>query len=137
MELPTGKKIILFDGVCNLCNRAVQFILLRDKSNVFCFASLQSEAGKRLTAERGIDTRKTDSIILIDPGVAYYVRAGAALEIARNLKGYRFLPLLFGWIPQRLLDPLYNFVAKNRYRWFGKRDNCMLPGPDIRSRFLE
>ena len=64
MELPTGKKIILFDGVCNLCNRAVQFILLRDKSNVFCFASLQSEAGKRLAAARGIDTRKTDSIIL-------------------------------------------------------------------------
>ena len=137
MELPEGKKIILFDGVCNLCNRAVQFILQRDKTDAFRFASLQGETGKQLLAERGIDALETDSIVLIDPGVAYYVRAGAALEIARNLKGYGFIAILFGWIPQRLLDPLYNFIAKNRYKWFGKKESCMLPGPDIQSKFLE
>ncbi|WP_445382132.1 thiol-disulfide oxidoreductase DCC family protein [Robiginitalea sp. IMCC43444] len=137
MELPEGKKIILFDGVCNLCNRAVQFILKRDRRDVFRFASLQGETGKQLLAERGIDSRQTDSIILIDPGVAYYVRAGAAMEISRNLKGFGFIALVFGWIPQRLLDPLYNLIARNRYSWFGKRESCMLPGPETRSKFLD
>jgi predicted DCC family thiol-disulfide oxidoreductase YuxK len=137
MELPEGKKIILFDGVCNLCNRAVQFILQRDKADVFRFASLQGKTGRRLLAERGIDSRQTDSIVLIDPGVAYYVRAAAAMEIARNLKGYGFVAIVFGWIPQRLLDPIYNLIAKNRYSWFGQRESCMLPGPEIQSKFLE
>ena len=98
MDRVEGKKIILFDGVCNLCNGAVLWIIRRDSRDIFRFASLQSEAGRELTRERHIDTGQVDSIILIDPGVAYYLKSDAALEIARELKGYGMLPLLPGWM---------------------------------------
>jgi predicted DCC family thiol-disulfide oxidoreductase YuxK len=137
MEGMKGKKIILFDGVCNLCNGAVQWIIRRDREDVFRFASLQSEAGRELTRSRQIDTDKVDSIILIEPGVAYYIKSDAALEIARDLKGYGFLPTLFGWIPKSLRDGIYDLVARNRYRMFGKKQECMVPTPDLRDKFLE
>jgi predicted DCC family thiol-disulfide oxidoreductase YuxK len=121
MELPEGKQIVLFDGVCNLCNRSVQFVIRRDRNDRFRFASLQGEMGRKLLAERGIDTATTDSIILIDPGVALYIKSDAALELARNLKGYGWLPVLFGWLPRSLRDAAYDLVARNRYRWFGKQ----------------
>ena len=81
MELESGKKIILFDGVCNLCNRSVQFVIKRDSKDVFRFASLQSDLGKKLLAERSINPQETDSIVLIEPNVAYYTRSSAAIEI--------------------------------------------------------
>lgn len=137
MDAAKGKKIILFDGVCNLCNGAVQWIIRRDASDVFRFASLQSEVGRELTRSRQIDTDKVDSIILIDPGVAYYIKSDAALEIARNLKGYKLLPSLFGWIPKGIRDGIYDLVARNRYRLFGKKQECMVPTPDLKNRFLE
>jgi predicted DCC family thiol-disulfide oxidoreductase YuxK len=137
MELPEGKQIVLFDGVCNLCNRSVQFVIRRDRNDRFRFASLQGEMGRKLLAERGIDTATTDSIILIDPGVAWYVKSDAALEIARSLKGYGWLPLLFGWLPRPLRDAAYDLVARNRYRWFGKQEQCMVPSPELRGRFLD
>jgi predicted DCC family thiol-disulfide oxidoreductase YuxK len=137
MELPEGKQIVLFDGVCNLCNRSVQFVIRRDRNDRFRFASLQGEMGRKLLAERGIDTATTDSIILIDPGVAWYVKSDAALEIARGLKGYGWLPLLFGWLPRPLRDAAYDLVARNRYRWFGKQEQCMVPSPELRTRFLD
>ena len=132
-----GTKIILFDGVCNLCNGAVQWIIRRDKEDVFRFASLQSEVGRELTRSRQIDTDRVDSIILIDPGVAYYIKSDAALEIARNLKGYKVLPALFGWIPKSIRDGIYDLVARNRYRMFGKKQECMVPTPDLKDKFLE
>lgn len=137
MELPEGKKIVLFDGVCNLCNRSVQFVIRHDRGDRFRFASLQGETGRKLLAERGIDTATTDSIILIDPGVAFYIKSDAALELARHLSGYRWLPFLLGWLPRALRDAAYDLVARNRYRWFGKQEQCMVPSPELRARFLD
>ena len=137
MELPMGKKVILFDGVCNLCNGAVNWIIRRDRKDTFRFAPLQGEVGKALTAARHIDTGKVDSIILIDPGMAYYIKSEAALEIARDLKGYGFIPVVFGWIPVKVRDAIYDLVARNRYRVFGKQEACMIPTPELRKKFLE
>ncbi|MDG1572882.1 DCC1-like thiol-disulfide oxidoreductase family protein [Robiginitalea sp. M366] len=136
MELPEGKRIILFDGVCNLCNRSVQWLLERDRSDRFRFAPLQGETGRILTAQRGIDTREVDSILLIDPGTAYYIKSDAALEIARQLSGYRWIPRLLGWIPRSLRDAVYDLIARNRYRWFGHKTHCMVPSPEVAGKFL-
>lgn len=131
-----GKKIVLFDGVCNLCNGAVQFIIRRDRRDRFRFAALQSKLGQELCQARHIDTQQVDSIILIDPGVAYYIKSDAALEIARDLKGYAWMPMLLGWIPLGVRDAVYDLVARNRYRWFGRKDQCMIPTPDLQQKFL-
>jgi predicted DCC family thiol-disulfide oxidoreductase YuxK len=137
MQGMKDKKIILFDGVCNLCNGAVQWIIRRDGRDIFRFASLQSEFGQELTRSRQIDTDRVDSIILIDPGVAYYIKSDAALEIARDLKGYRIFPALLGWIPKGARDAVYDLVARNRYRIFGKRQQCMVPTADLKDKFLD
>ncbi len=131
-----GKQIILFDGVCNLCNSSVQFIIKRDKNDVFRFAALQSEIGEKLVRERGIDTSKVDSIILIQPEVAYYVKSDAALRIAKSLSGIWPVLGAFLWLPSGLRDLIYDLVARNRYRIFGKRDACMVPTPELKEKFL-
>jgi len=131
-----NKKIILFDGVCNLCNGAVQFVIKRDKKDMFRYAALQSEIGEKLVKERGIDTAKMDSIILVDPGVAYYTKSDAALEIAKGFGGLWFLFQVFKWIPTSLRNFIYDIVARNRYRWFGKKDQCMIPTPELQAKFL-
>ncbi|WP_425237137.1 thiol-disulfide oxidoreductase DCC family protein [Ulvibacterium sp.] len=130
------KKVILFDGVCNLCNNSVQFIIKRDRKDVFRYAALQSEIGKELLAERNIDTSKVDSIILIEPGVAFYTKSDAALEIGRSFGGAWILLSVFYLIPSSLRNIVYDFVAKNRYRWFGRKDACMIPTPDLKAKFL-
>ena len=137
MELPKDKKIILFDGVCNLCNDAVTFIIKHDKNDTFRFASLQSEIGKKLVSERGMDPVELDSIILIDPGVTYYQKSTAALEISRELSGGYSLLKNFLFIPEGLRDGIYNFVASNRYKWYGKKESCMIPTPELKSKFLD
>ena len=128
-------KIILFDGVCNLCNSSVVFAIKRDKSDVFRFAALQSEIGEQLTSKYNIDTSKTDSIILID-GEKYYEKSSAALHIAKYLSGG--WPLLYSFIilPKFIRDSVYNIIAKNRYKWYGKKESCMIPTPELRSKFL-
>lgn len=136
MEVPGDKMIILFDGVCNLCNGAVDFVIRKDRADRFRFAALQSDIGRQLASSRHMDMEKVDSIILIEPGVAYYLKSDAALEIARHLKGYRALPYLLGWIPRPLRDAVYDLVARYRYRWFGKRDACRVPTPELMSKFL-
>ena len=136
MNLEPGKKIILFDGVCNLCNGAVQLVIRRDRRDRFRFAALQSNLGQQLCRERHIDTNQVDSIVLIDPGKAYYIKSDAALEIARDLKGYGWLTVFFGWLPRGLRDAAYDLVARNRYRWFGKKDQCMVPTPELGKKFL-
>ena len=136
-ELPENKKIILFDGVCNLCNNPVNIIIDHDKNDVFRYASLQSQLGQQLTLERGIDTSKIDSIILIDPGNAYYIKSTAALQIAKHLSGgYRLLSN-FLFLPESFRNLVYDFIAKNRYKWFGKKDNCRIPTPELKNKFLE
>ncbi|RZS93757.1 thiol-disulfide oxidoreductase DCC family protein [Aquimarina brevivitae] len=130
-------KIILFDGVCNLCNGAVNFIIKRDKNSIFRYASLQSEIGQQLTSERGIDTTQIDSIILIDPNEAYYIKSTAALQIAKQLSGFYPLLSIFLIFPKVLRDWIYDFIAKNRYKWFGKKEQCVIPTPELRSLFLD
>ena len=127
--------IILFDGVCNLCNGAVAFIIKRDKKSVFKFAALQSEIGAKLIAKFNIDTQKVDSIILID-GDEYYEKSSAALHIAKHLSGA--YPLLFGFmvVPKFIRNSVYDYVAKNRYKWFGKKESCMIPTAELKSKFL-
>lgn len=138
MEIPKNKKIILFDGVCNLCNNAVQYIIKKDKKDVFRFASLQSDIGLQLAKERGIDTGQVDSIVMIDPGNAYYVKSTAALEIAKDLgRFYAFLAPVLLYIPTRLRDIGYDFIARNRYKWYGKKDQCMIPTAELKEKFLE
>ena len=129
-------KIILFDGVCNLCNSSVQYVIKRDKGNVYRFAALQSEIGKKLVEERGIDTSQIDSIILIEPGVAYYTKSTAALKIAQSFGGVWQLASVFEWIPEKIRDWVYDYIAKNRYKWYGRKDACMIPTPELKSKFL-
>ncbi len=129
------QKTILFDGVCNLCNGAVTYIIKRDKKNVFKFAALQSEIGQQLISKFNIDTSKVDSIILID-GDTHYEKSTAALHIAKQLSGA--YPLLFGFIvvPKFIRNSVYDYIAKNRYKWFGKKESCMIPTAELKSKFL-
>ena len=131
------KKIILFDGVCNLCNSTVQFVIREDKEDVFRFAPLQSELGQRLIRERAINTKEIDSIILIEPDIAYYTKSDAALQIGKSLKRYRTLSRFLMLFPEGLRNFAYDFVARNRYKWYGKKDACMIPSPELKAKFLE
>ena len=136
MNLPEGKKIVLFDGVCNFCNASVRFIIKRDKKDTFRFASLESELGRKLTQERGINTSNIDSIVLIDPGNAYYIKSTAALEICKDLSNLYPALSIFLYLPEGLRNLVYDFIAKNRYQWFGKTETCPMPNPDEQSKFL-
>ncbi|WP_437368915.1 thiol-disulfide oxidoreductase DCC family protein [Maribacter litoralis] len=131
-----NKKIILFDGVCNLCDRSVQFIIKRDKNDVFRYAALQSETGEKLLAERNIDSNEIDSIILIEPNVAYYTKSTAALEIGENLKGLRTISSILLWLPESFRNIVYDFISKNRYKWYGKKADCMIPTEELKSKFI-
>jgi len=133
--MSTDKKIILFDGVCNLCNSSVTFVIARDKKDLFRFAAIQDPAGEALIKKHGIDTAQTDSIILID-GDKAYVKSTAALKVARDLGGA--YPLLYGFmiVPNFIRNWVYDYVAKNRYKWYGKKESCMIPTPELKSKFL-
>lgn len=135
--IPEGTLIILFDGVCNLCDTSIQFIIKRDPKHIFRFASLNSDLGKQLLKERQIDRSKIDSIVLVDPKIAYYIKSSAALEIAKRLKGWPKLLAAFLIFPLWLRDPVYDFIARNRYRWFGKKESCMIPNTSLKSLFLD
>lgn len=128
--------IILFDGVCNLCNGSVLFIIRRDPKARFRFASLQSTYGENFLKHNSLSTEEYDSIVLIEGG-RFYTQSTAALRIAKRLNGA--WPLLYAGIiiPKFIRDAMYNVIAKNRYRWFGKKDACMIPTPALRSRFME
>ena len=137
MNLPVDKKIVLFDGVCNFCNASVRFIVKRDKKDLYRFASLQSDLGKKMTIERGIDSSKVDSIILIEPGHAYYIKSTAALEICKDLNGLYPALSLFLFIPESFRNLVYDYIAKNRYQWFGKTETCPMPSKEEQTRFLD
>ena len=135
-NLPPNKKIILFDGVCNLCNSAVQFIIKHDKKDVFRFVALQSELGQEILMYIGINPMNIDSIILYEPGIAYYYKSSAAIEIARSLGGYLHFGTVFRIIPTGIRNQLYDYIAKNRYKWYGKKESCMMPTPELKAKFL-
>ncbi|MBP2833553.1 DUF393 domain-containing protein [Aquimarina sp. U1-2] len=132
-----GKKIILFDGVCNLCDSAINFVIKHDKNDVFRYASLQSDIGKKLISERSIDSATIDSIILIDPKLAYYHKSTAALQITKQLSGIYPVFSVFLIVPKTIRDWVYDFVAKNRYKWFGKKESCMIPTPELKALFID
>ena len=134
--MPNGRPILLFDGVCNLCDHSVQFVLDHDPRDVFRFASLQSEVGKALLGTCGLDPEALDSVVLVDDGVCY-VRSEAAWRIATRLDApWRWLAAT-RVIPRGLRDVVYDWVARNRYRWFGTREACRIPTPETRARFLD
>ena len=127
--------IILFDGVCNFCNSSVNFVIDRDKKSIIKFAALQSEAGQQLLRQLNLPTVQFNSFVLIEAGKVY-TASTAALKVSKYLAA--LWPLLYGFIivPKFLRDGIYNWIAKNRYKWFGKKDQCMIPGAEVRSRFL-
>ena len=128
-------KIILFDGVCNLCNSTVKRVIRNDKKDIYRFAALQSDVGMVMVTEHGIDTAKTDSILLLEGG-RIYTKSTAALRIAKDLQGA--YPLLYGFIivPPIIRNWVYDFIARNRYNWYGKLDSCMIPTPELKKKFL-
>ncbi|MGB0788754.1 MAG: thiol-disulfide oxidoreductase DCC family protein [Marinirhabdus sp.] len=135
MKKDKEHKVILFDGVCNLCNASVNFVIRHDPNDVFRFAALQEGVGQQYIKKHAIDTSKTDSIILID-GERAYVKATAALRIARHLNGA--WPLLYSFmiLPKPIRNRVYDLVARNRYKWYGKRESCTIPTPELQRKFL-
>lgn len=127
--------IILFDGVCNFCNNAINFTIERDPSKKFLFAPLQSEAGEKIQKQYNIDSKLLNSVLLIKNG-KLLSKSTAALHIVKELKGLWKLMYVFIIVPPFIRDAVYNYIAKNRYKWFGKKESCMLPTPDVKSRFL-
>ena len=119
--------VLLFDGVCNLCNTSVKWVLLRDKKGEFKFAAIQSEAGQSLLKSFGLDNQPLESVILISGRQAY---------IKSKLGGIWTIALVFRLVPRPVRDAIYDWVAKNRYRWFGKQEQCLLPQPEWKDRFL-
>lgn len=135
-EISGDDSVVLFDGVCNLCNGFVQFIVPRDSDRQFHFASLQSDVGQELLEEHGLPTDELKSMVLIK-GDDCYVKSEAAIRIAAQLGGVYALLSPFRFVPRSIRDRVYEFVANNRYRWFGKKDQCMMPTGDVKTRFLE
>jgi predicted DCC family thiol-disulfide oxidoreductase YuxK len=132
-----GEKIVLYDGVCNLCDAAVRFILMRDSRAVFRFASLQGDYAKKVLARHSIpESQALESFVLIEDGVPYLYSTGI-LRVARHLAFPWNLGALFLVVPRPIRDAVYRWIGRNRYRWFGKQDTCLLPRPDWKARFLE
>ena len=128
--------LILFDGVCNLCNRSVQFVIKHDKKKQFQFASLQGAAGQQLLHKHGLPGNMLNSFVLINENKVY-TQSSAAFEMMRLLGGgWKYLSFL-RIIPRFIRDGVYRWIARNRYKWFGKREECILPTPDLRDRFLD
>lgn len=129
-------KIILFDGVCNLCNSSVQKVIKNDSKNIFKFASLQSGFGQRFLNENQLNSEEFDSIILID-GNQFYTSSDAALRIGKELKGIYKISSFLLWIPKFIRDGVYRIISKNRYRWFGKQNTCWIPTKELQDKFIE
>ena len=136
-NIPSGKKIILFDGVCNLCNDSVLKVIKYDKKNTFLFTALQSETGEKILEELGINTEEVDSIILYDPEKSYHIKSSAALRVMNDFGGLWKLTQIFRILPAAFNNIFYDFIARNRYKWFGKKESCMIPTPELKAKFLD
>lgn len=128
--------VIFFDGMCNLCNGAVQFVIERDNNNIFKFAALQSDFAKLELLKFTLAVGQGGSFVLLEHGKVYE-QSTAALKVARKLNG--LWPLLYGFIvvPAFIRNAVYSYIARNRYKWFGKKESCWVPTPDLRSKFLD
>jgi predicted DCC family thiol-disulfide oxidoreductase YuxK len=133
---PSNKKIILFDGVCNLCHGAVKFIIKRDPTETFLFASLQSEFGKTQLAKAGHDVETLQTILVVDNN-AVYQQSDAALKIIQHLSGFWSSLYIFRFVPKVIRDGVYNFIARHRYSFFGKQSQCMIPSEKLKARFID
>lgn len=132
--MKSDNAIVLFDGVCNFCNSSINFIIKRDKKGYFKFAPLQSEIAQKLVGDK--TKPMPESVILIKNGKTYD-RSSAALRIAKKLDGLWPVLYIFLILPKPLRDAVYNLIGRNRYKWFGKMEACMIPTPEVRSRFLD
>lgn len=128
--------VILFDGVCNLCNASVQFVIKRDRKNTFRFASLQSAIGQKLLQQVGLHQQSLYSVIVIQNGKVFQ-RSRAALEIARSMDGLWPLLYIFIIVPPFIRNAVYDWIARNRYKWFGVQQSCLMPTPAMKERFLD
>jgi predicted DCC family thiol-disulfide oxidoreductase YuxK len=134
-ENSNNKAIILFDGVCNFCNSSINFVIRHDKKNYFLFATFQSEKGRELLKKLNVDNTQTDSVVLIENSKVY-IKSTAALRISKHLN--RLYPLFYGCIiiPPFIRNAVYDYVARNRYKWFGKKEICMVPTNEIKEKFI-
>jgi predicted DCC family thiol-disulfide oxidoreductase YuxK len=137
INIPENKQLILFDGVCNLCNGSVQFIIRNDKKSIFLFAPLQGKTAKEIIKNYHIDTAKTDSILLYSKKDGLSTKSTAALNIAKKLRVPINALVIFFVIPKFIRNWIYDLIARKRYTWFGKQDACMIPTAELRSKFLE
>lgn len=135
LNIPQDKPILLFDGVCNLCNGFVQFVIRRDPQAKFRFAALQSEVGQQLLREANMPTDELSTVVLYENG-RFYTHSSVPLRVVKKFGGA--WPLLYGLVivPKMIRDGVYNWIARNRYRWFGKQESCMIPTPELKARFL-
>lgn len=137
MATKTEKPVILFDGVCNLCEWSVQLVIRNDRKRLFRFASLQSEYAQRLLGQYDYQYDELSSVLLVTEGVVYR-KSRAALQIARRMDGaWPLFYYLFFLVPATVADLVYDFIGNRRYRWFGKKQACWVPDEDLRSRFLD
>lgn len=134
-DIIKNNPLILFDGVCNLCNDSVQLVIKNDSENIFVFSALQNELVQNYLTKIDTDLLQLDTILLVTPS-KIYTKSSAALTIARHLKGIYPLLYVFYIIPKPLRDLVYNFIAKNRYKWYGKKESCMIPNPELKNKFL-
>lgn len=128
--------VLLFDGECTLCHHSVQFIIKRDPKGIFRFASLQSNVGREMLAKVGLDSQSIDSFVYIQ-GNQYWLRSTAALKVTSNLRGYWKVLSILKFVPTSWRDKFYDWIARHRYQWFGKEEQCLLPTPELKERFLE
>ncbi|WP_299052909.1 thiol-disulfide oxidoreductase DCC family protein [uncultured Polaribacter sp.] len=137
IEIPKHKKVIIFDGICNLCNSTVEKIIKLDVKHHFMFVSNQSEVGQNLIRYLNIDPALTDSVILYEPGVSYDIKSTAAIKVMSSFGGFWTITKVFWLFPESFRDAIYDYIASNRYQWFGQKDTCMRPSSDLKERFLE
>ncbi len=137
IDIPKHKKLILFDGVCNLCNTSIQYVIKHDKKNLFIFAPLQSNVGQQVIQKFGIDTEKTDSILLYSVESGLKSKSSAALHISKHLGFPNNLLTVFFIVPSFIRDKVYDYIAKNRYKWYGKKESCMIPTKELKAKFLD
>jgi predicted DCC family thiol-disulfide oxidoreductase YuxK len=130
-----NKNIIIFDGICNFCNKSVNFIIKRDSKIHFVFTPIQSDTAKEIMNKYALNSDDIDSIILIKDDT-YFTKSDAVLEILKDLSGYWFLFGIFKIVPKFMTDYCYDLISKNRYRFFGKKDSCMIPTKNLENRFL-
>ena len=133
--MSAGSAILLFDGVCNLCNASVRWVIRHDAAGRFRFAALQSDAGRALLARHGLPLDAMDTVVLVE-GERHWLKSDVGLEVLRRIGGAWALLAALRFLPRGLRNLAYDRIARSRYRWFGRRDECLLPTPELRARFL-